>query len=361
MTEISSTKLRGLLGTANETFVIIGIVLNYALGSISGFFYYHIALVAVGIVALFEVIMYWLPETPRSLLSRGYVDEAERVLKWLRGPNSDLDTSEIKERIITMRRAKKQLWKYMLRKSVLVPFGYLLVIFLVKQFCGINAVLAYAGEIFFKAGVPNPRFTAVYAVGVSSMVGILVAFLTADLLGRKSLMMTSASLMAIGSAMLGIHFFITRPSLCAGEDPSLSNSTGLVAGVEPFPDNEPNCNPHFGPLSIVSLIIYSFGFTMGWGSLAWVLLSELLPLSVRGTASGICTVVSFIASTIVVGTYLEYVELVGPWFAMWTFAVVSLAGAVFVLIFIPETKGKSLESLEKGFEGSSTVILCLHC
>ena len=187
---------------------------------------------------------------------------------------------------------------------------------------------------------------------MSSLLGILVAFLTADYLGRKTLLVTSGILMTIGAGMLGTHFYITRPSLC-DQYPDAFNDTTPISDVEPYSSNTTDsdltvCNPHLGPLSIVSLIVYIFGFSMGWGPLPWVVLSELLPLSVRGTASGLCTLVSFAASTVVVGTYLEYVELVGPWFTMWTFAVISLAGSVFVLVFIPETKGKSLETLERG-------------
>ena len=357
--EISSTKLRGLYGTMMEVLVMAGITLNYALGSIDNIYYFYISLLTAGIVSLFEVLMFWLPDTPRSLLSQGYVEKAEKILKWLRGPNSDISTKEfkeIKQHIISTRSGKKRVWRNLLRKSVIVPFFYLVVIFLVKQFCGINAIFAYAGEIFVEAGVPSPRSTSIYAVGASTVVGVLVAFLTADLLGRKALLIASGTLMAVGTAMLGTHFFITRPSLCSNEYWSLSNDTDIGSGVEAITDEVLDveaCNPRFAPLAISSLIIYTFGFSVGWGPLPWVLMSELLPLSVRGIASGTCIIISYISSTVVVGVYPEYVEFVSPWMAVWTFAVISLSGSVFVLIFIPETKGKSLEEVEKGFEGIS--------
>ena len=336
-----------------EVLVMAGITLNYALGSIDNFYYFYISLVTAGIVTLFEVLMFWLPETPRSLLSRGYVKKAEKILKWLRGPNSDISTKEfkeIKQHIISTRSTKKSVWRNLLRKSVIVPFFYLVVIFLVKQFCGINAIFAYAGEIFFEAGVPNPRSTSIYAVGASTIVGVLLAFLTADLLGRKALLIASGTLMAVGTGMLGTHFYITRPSLC-------TNDMTIGSGMEAVMDEVETCNPRFAPLAISSLIIYTFGFSVGWGPLPWVLMSELLPLSVRGIASGTCLIVSYVSSTVVVGVYPEYVELVNPWMAVWTFAVISLSGSAFVLVFIPETKGKSLEAVEKGFEGI-TVNMC---
>ena len=344
----------------NECAVMIGITITYALGSIDGFFYYYISLVAVGIVAMFEVFMFWLPETPRSLMSRGYVKEAEKIIKWLRGPNSKTSTEELKEikqHIISIRQAqtREDVWKHLVRKSVLVPSMYLLVIFMVKQLCGINAVIAYAGEIFVDAGVPNPSVTSIYTVGASSVIGILVAFLTTDHIGRKSLLIISGILLFIGATLLGIHFYITRPSLCGN----------YLTMSSPYDDStdEPliNCNAHFTPLLIVSVIVYTFGFSMGWGPIPWILVSELLPLSVRGKATGLCMIVSYLSSTIVVGFYLQYVELVTLWFAMWTFSIVSVAGSVFVLIFIPETKGKSLEAVEREFQGHSSHHLKYFC
>ena len=87
ISEISSSKLRGLFGILLTGSTLLGVTFTFGLSSIDGFFYYYISLVAVGIVAMFEVFMFWLPETPRSLMSRGYVNEARKVLIWLRGPD----------------------------------------------------------------------------------------------------------------------------------------------------------------------------------------------------------------------------------------------------------------------------------
>ena len=335
---------------------MVGITLNYALGSISGFFYYHISLVAVGIVALFEVLMYWLPETPRSLLSRGYVKEAEAALKWLRGPNSPStarEFEEIKKSVIAARKnsSKRRVWKSYFRKSIIVPLTYIFVVFIVKQFCGINAIFAYAGEIFVDARVSNPRSTAIYTVGVSNFVGAVTAIVLVDFVGRKTLFVTSGLLMMIGSTLLGIHFYITRAALCI-----VHNDTVVSSGLEPVvADDFVICNAHFAPLAIVSLTVYNFGFSVGFGPLAWVLVSELLPLSVRGKATGLCMIISFLSSAVVVGTYLELAELGSPWFVLWAYGLVSLTGAVFVLVFVPETRGKSLEAVERDFDEGKLV------
>ena len=360
LTEISSPKLRGFFGTANHCAVMVGITFNYALGSISGFFYYHISLVAVGIVAVFEVLMYWLPETPRSLLSRGYVKEAEAALKWLRGPNSPStarEFEEIKKNVIAARKhsSKQTVMKNYFRKSIIVPLTYILVVNFAKQFSGFNAILAFAGEIMVDAGVSNPRSTSIYTVGVSSLIGNVIAAIIVDLLGRKTLFITSGLLMMIGLNLLGIHFYITRAALC-----SIHNDTVVSSGLEPVvaDDFVMICNAHFAPLAIVSLITFTFGFSVGFGPLAWVLVSELLPLSVRGKATGLCMVIAFLSSAVVVGTYLELVELGSPWYVLWAYGLVSLTGAVFVLVFLPETRGKSLEAVERDFDEGKLVAFC---
>ncbi|CAI8013007.1 Facilitated trehalose transporter Tret1, partial [Geodia barretti] len=126
--EISSSSLRGLFGILMTGSTMVGVTLTFALSSIDGFYYYHISLVAVGIVAVFEVLMVWTPETPRSLLSRGYVKEAKKVLKWLRGSEYEEEFQEIKHLVIESRTNKKQPWRSMLKRNSLVPFLYVVVV-----------------------------------------------------------------------------------------------------------------------------------------------------------------------------------------------------------------------------------------
>ena len=338
--EISSTKIRGIFGTLTQAMLTSGILINYVMGAIDDFPYYYISLVAVGLVAVFEVLMVWLPETPRWLLSRGYGEDSESVLLWFRGKKIGIER-ELEEMKTSLQanKDKKIVWKQFLKRSVLVPFIYIILIFFFQQAGGINAVASYASAIFTDAGVSNPRVTPIYAVGCSSLVGNIASFVTVDLVGRTTLLIFSGIGTFLGTTMLGIHFYITRPSLCDGS----FNSTLFESANEP-------CNTAFGPLAIVSLIIFRFSFAIGWGPIPWVLLSELLPLSVRGVASGFAMSTYWSMAALVTGLYLDYAQLVQPWFAMWTFSLCNLASALFVLIFIPETKGKSLEEMERMFD-----------
>ena len=211
---------------------------------------------------------------------------------------------------------------------------------------GISAVASYATPIFSDAGVNDPRVTAIYAVGVASLLGNIASFFSVDVLGRKVLLVTSGVGMTLGSIMLGTHFYITRPSAC----PSVNSTLNAMVSEEP-------CNSHFAPLAIVSLVLFRFFFSIGWGPVPWLMLSELLPLSVRGVASGMAMFLTSATAALVSGVYLQYSQLVEPWFAMWTFSLINLSAAVFVFVFIPETKGKSLEEVEKWFEYNKVSIL----
>ena len=331
--EVSSAKLRGNVGAISQTIFTSGIVFNYVLGAINNFRYYYISLVAVGIVAIFEVLMFWLPETPRWLMSKGYVEQAENVLLWLRGGKIEIkkEVDDIKKIVLATRTVgRKNILKSLSKRNFLIPFVYILIIFFFQQAGGITATASFAAIIFSDAGISNPRLTTIYAVGIASLIGNIATFFVVNILGRVTLLILSATGMFLGCAMLGIHFFITRESLC---------NNGM---------DEP-CNPQFGPLAVASLIIYRFSFAIGLGPLPWILISELLPLSVRGFSSGLVMIVTWGVSGAVTGLYLEYVVLVQPWFAVWTFGLMNLSAVIFIIIFLPETKGKSLEELERTF------------
>ena len=329
----------------------IGIILNVGTGSIDNFPYFYVSLVAVGIVALFEVAMIWLPDTPRSLMSRGYRKSAEKALRILRGKkfNIEGELAEIKESILSRRKKgrKSSIWQQLRKRQVLVPFVYILVVLFFAQGGGISAVASYAAPILSDAGVDNPRLTTIYAVGVASLLGNIVAIFSVDLMGRKILLITSGVGMTVGSTMLGTHFYITRPSAC-------SSSNFTVNNIE-----EP-CNSHLAPLAILSLILFRLFYSIGWGPIPWLLLSELPPLYVRGLASGMAIFITSGTAALVSGAYLQYSQLVQPWFAMWTFSITNIAGTLFVLLFIPETKGRSLEEVEKWFE-KNTISFLASC
>ena len=342
--EISSAKLRGVYGSFTQLALAAGILVVYGLGSIQSLQYSDIALAAVGIVAVFEVMMVWCHETPRWLLSKDQRTKAFAVLEWLRGPkvNVEPEISEMEAAMTEKQLTVVQVLREFLKKSVFIPLLLILVVMFFQQIGGLNAVSAYGATLFKSAGVSNPRQTALYSIGVSALLATIISVFIVDLVGRKPLLLISGTGMLVGTVMLGTHFYLTRPSLCA-------NQTTLTLQDS----DSTSCNTHLAPLAITSLLLFNIAFSLGWGPVPWVLMPELLPQRVRGVASGIATFINWGTAAIVTGFYLEYADAVQAWFAWWSFSVMNLLGVLFVLFFITETKGKSLEDIQRRYEAKT--------
>ena len=350
ISEISSAKLRGLLSSFSELFLSAGVLFVYGIGAIPGFQYYHIALVLEGVVLLYMLLVVWIPETPRWLLAKNMKEQAVEVMVFLRGPKAKLaiarETEAIENAVskaphLTIFQSLKELR----RKSVLVPFILVVALLVLPQAAGVGIVNAYTAPIFQKAGVEDPQIAAISATGGAQFIATAVGVFLVDLVGRRPLLIVGTSGMFAGATMLGTHFYITRPALCAMNS-TTNATTALVATLS----DTAKCNTQYAPLAIVSVLLYIVSFAVSWGPVQWAIASEYLPLQVRGFGTGIGATCAMISASVVIGVYPVYADFVNPWFAWWTFSVINLAALVFVVVCIVETKGKSLEEIQRYFE-----------
>ena len=338
--EISPTKFRGRIGSAVQISLSLGVVVIYALSSIEGFLYYDQSLVLIGLLALFTLLMPFFHETPRWLLAHGLKKEAISALKFLRGPSFDIN-AELDLIKVSIKSNSKLSSKVILREfskgNVFVPVLLAVLSTVFLQCGGLNSIIAFSASILQSAEVPAFRQIALYGTGMTRLVtNILVVFFI-DLFGRKVLLIGSSIGTFLGTTMLGVHFYVTNPSYC-----SQFNSTEVVL-TEP-------CNPQLAPLAITAIVVYNIGFSLGWGPVIWLLLGELLPLQVRGVGNGIAVFVMWGLTSLVVGTYLSYSEAVQPWFVWWTYSFVNFVSLFFVVFCLMETKGKSLEEIQRKFQ-----------
>jgi MFS family permease len=323
-----------------QLYLSLGILLCFAMST--SLPYYHVALGAAVAVTLFVVLAFWLRETPRWLLANGRAHSAFESLKWFRGPNYDLYGELNTMKLSLSDDNRTGVWKEFRKKYVLVPLVMLLLVFFFQQIGGLNAMGAYGTIIFKDAGVNHPQLASALTMGVSDIVGNVVAGVIVDRMGRKPLLVISGIGMGVGSSLLGIHFYLTRPSQCS------SNGVADLLGAESLGATQ--CNAQYRPLAIVSVIIYNLMFSVGWGPVPWILLPELLPLRVRGIGGGFSILVNWATSALVAGAYLSYSETVTLWFAWWSFALLNFTSIVFVLVALVETRGENLEVIQTAFK-----------
>jgi MFS transporter, SP family, xylose:H+ symportor len=261
---------------------------------------------------LFLILLMFVPETPRYLVMKGKEEKALRVLGKISGEKTAPDIlKEIKDTL----HEKSIPW---LSYGFLVIFiGILLSVF--QQFVGINVVLYYAGNIFRNMGNSNDSsMIQTIIVGIVNLVFTVLAIFTVDRFGRKPLMIIGGAGMAISMFGLGFSFY-------------------------------------FGKLGIGALIFmltYTAAFAMSWGPVTWVLLSEIFPNSVR-SAMSIAVAAQWLANLVVSWTFpmlndnIALTARFNHGFAYWIYGIMGILSALFIWKVVPETKGKTLEEIEK--------------
>ena len=336
--------------------------MSYGLGTLAltydMFRYYHVALIAVGVVAMFEFLMLFTLETPPWLIAHGKTIEATKVLNILRGPRAN-----IRKEIQGIQRSIKnteglsltELSQSIRQRSVFIPFILVLMLMFFQQFGGINAAIFYSGSILQQAGLGSAKHAAIIAtivVPVLLTIGNFISVLLIDLLGRKALLVMASTGMCISSLLLGAHFYILNDVChgCFG-----INCTGNGTGNTN--DFSPCDSTRIAWLAMLSVALFIATFSLAWGAIPWLSMSELMPLRVRGVTNGIATLVNWTFASIVTFFFHSYADAVTPKFAWWSFAFVIFTSIFFVILFLPETKGHSLEEIEEHFE-QGHIIVC---
>lgn len=337
ISESAPTSLRGFFSAFTQLAITIGIFLVYGIGAFDAVTYYWLALGPLILLPVYVLLMIPLRETPRWLVSKGRRLEAGTSLLWLRGNRYNIvneqrliEKSVNNSNDVGLLKGLLELRKKATFHPLLVSIGLMLI----QQFGGINAIIFYSEEIVERiGGISNPRVVSTLAVGGVQVIATVFGVILADLAGRRKLLLVGALSMCVSMATLGLYYFFNSKPFC---DPDDTNSS--------------KCKDDLTWLAIVSLMIYMIGFSIAWGTLPWVITSEIMPLNIRGLGVGIATFINWTSAAIITGTFAEYVKLVKIWGAFWTFSIVMLLGFFFTLGLVPETKGKSLEEVEKLFK-----------
>lgn len=261
--------------------------------------------------AIFFILLFFVPETPRFLVMNGHDEKALGVLRKIAGTE---DAPRILSEIKGTLTEKHAPW---LSYGFFIIFiGIMLSIF--QQFVGINVVLYYASNIFRNMGSStDASLLLTIIVGAVNLAFTIVAILTVDRFGRKPLMIIGSIGMAVSMLLLGCAFYFN----------------------------------YLGWAALLLMLLYTAAFAMSWGPVCWVLLAEIFPNSIRGALS-IAVAAQWIANWIVSLTFPmmnDNAWLTGQFhhgFAYWIYGLMGALSAVFVWKLVPETKGKSLEQIE---------------
>ncbi|MCO5556754.1 hypothetical protein L7F22_010306 [Adiantum nelumboides] len=358
--EISPARVRGFLVSFTEIFVDVGILLGYVVGFVFQFLNpsYNWRLM-LGIGALPAIILAYgtifiLPESPRWLVMNGRHEEAKKVLETTVCVEDDKkETQRRLEEIIEANELEQSSntsegfrWSKLgyanIKQQCQSPSFCLLVrMYIValgvnffQQAAGIEATVYYSPVVFKIAGVKSRlgMLGATMGVGLTKLAFVLVATFTLDKVGRKKLLILSSS---------GII-------LCLGV--VMSTFVALKINVDPTQVVSSDRQVSLGGaiVIVVAICTYIAFFSMGWGPIAYVIASEVFPLSHRSKALGWSMFVNRAVSGTVALTFLSMAQAMTPAGAFGLFTAFTVLSIVFVIFVVPETKGKTLEELGQG-------------
>lgn len=327
LAEVAPKEKRGALGSGYQIGSTIGILILFSV-SLS-LEWRWLAIFSAIFPSLLVISMILLPESPRWLLMRRSKEECLVVLQWLRrGKTKEeiaIECEEMEVSVIEQKAIEQFSWSHLFtEKSLRSPLILSLLLMIFQQFCGINAVIFYTHSIFETSGYEGD--SGMPSVIVSSVKVVITVFTTTiiDRAGRRALFILGGLGMALSCLALGLYYFLTI---------QLEHSSSQLSWV-----------------SLASLIIYVISFSLGWGAIPWVIMSEVFPTRARGMASGIATAVNWSCSFLVTKMFVPLQGLILPYGVFWLFCGVCVVGTLYGLLCMIETKGKSLEEIERGFE-----------
>lgn len=335
--ETSTKELRGMLGSGVQLFITIGILLVYSLGlAIS---WRGLALIGAIIPVVAALMTFRVPETPRYLLNTNQKSEALRSLLWLRGTSSTAE-EECRDMEENTDIDEKTAWSEFRKPELFRPLFVSVMIMIFQQMSGINVVMFYTVSICQSAGFSYTSGLATVLIGAVQVVGTVAACLVMDRVGRRFLLIVAGLGMALSCLALGSYYHATvHPSTAGFSSPVSSGELTSPSA------------PDLSWLALASLVCYVLAFSLGWGPIPMLLMSEIFPAKARGAASAVASLTNWLVAFWITKEFASLQETLGMDGAFWFFGMFCLAAVVYVWYAVPETKGKSLEDIELYFLG----------
>lgn len=323
--ENSPPRIRGRLVAFNQMAIVTGILMaylvNWLLSGVGPNAWRWMFAVAAIPALLFWFAMLFVPESARWLIKQSRYEEAMRVLTRLAGAeDAKVEFEDIRQAVQEEESSLRQLF----HPGARLPLIIAVTLAILQQITGVNTVLYY-GALIFKEQVGEKSASAAIfvnvVVGATNFLATIIAIWIIDKVGRKPLLLASSGGMAVALLVLGFVFRMDPP-----------------------------------PATMVLTVIlcYVFCFAIGLGPGVWVLMSELFPTRIRGRAMGIATVSLWLACLLLTSTFLSLVSAIQASGTFWVYAAICVFTFVFIWRVTPETKGKTLEEIERMWKRTRT-------
>ncbi len=318
--ELAPAKYRGTLVSMNQLAIVIGILVaffsNYLLvGTGENNWRWMLLVMAAPAVLLF-FSLFLVPESPRWLVAKNRNEDAFDVL--VKTSGKEFATSELKEIQETLKNLEESTFSELLSPKIkpLLFIGIILAVF--QQITGINTIMYYAPKIFANVGQSNDSaLLQTILIGGNNLIFTLVAMVLIDRFGRKLLIVAGSAGMMLMLAGLSFLYFTNQTS---------------------------------GVMVLVFIMAYCAFFAASLGPTLWVVTAELFPNRLRSKGMSVAIVSLWIACTVVSVAFPIMLEKLSGGITFLIFALICLANLLYVLKYVPETKGKTLEELEKEFD-----------
>lgn len=314
--EIAPPEIRGRLVSLNQFAIIFGMLVVYFVnwGIVKGqtpewineIGWRNMFLSEAIPASIFALLMFFMPETPRYLALGHHDEKALKILTKINGrERAEKILKSIKESVES---SSAKLWSY---GKIVIIVGILLSVF--QQFVGINVALYYAPRIFESMGAAkDSSMLQTIIMGLVNVIFTVVAIKYVDKWGRKPLLIVGSIGMAIGMFAISALAFMEI----------------------------------IGMATLVFIIVYTASFMMSWGPICWVLISEIFPNKIRSQAVAIAVAAQWGANFLVSSTFPPMKDFSEGMVYM-IYGIMSVISAIFVWKLVPETKGKTLEEMEK--------------
>jgi len=338
ISEISPAKIRGVLVAINQLTIVIGILaaqfINWGIGhgvpsaltndptalaaSWWGTTAWRWMFGACAVPsAFFFICSLFVPESPRWLVKAGEKERASRILTRIGGADhAASEMADIQATLVNETRRVRLGELFEGRMTVVLGMGIFLAVF--QQWCGINVIFNYAEQIFKDAGYDiSGALQNIVATGLVNFLFTFVAMGLVDRVGRKPLMLFGAAALTLIYSVIGFGYHLKA---AGGQAPSA--------------------------MFLVLVLLAIAAYAMSLAPVTWVIISEIFPNRIRGTAMSISVAFLWLACFILTYTFPIFNAQFGPAATFWIYAVVCVIGFIFIGLRVPETKGKSLEQIE---------------